>query len=780
MQQHRSTPPPPTRIAIAPPLDAATTINSQHDARASSADDTARVLRGLEQIDSTDAIAMSSLLALDALSSPAAVVAPLTTQHVAAHSLLSLSPSLSAAVAKKAADELDLNRLQSDTSDMTVEAATLLTTVTAAIPAAHPPMPSRTLRRRSARSPLTIVPPPQGSIRAFIAQTHLFTGPRQRTRADAAEHSNDRRIDVTADRMKTEAAATVDEGETNGNSDGGDDDDEDQVNGDEETPRDNDEEMSDGGYRAMTGDIALSPTTQNIHNILMIAKQQQMEQSMQRAHGHYRHDRHDDSHVEALELETTSDVEHNDDAMENGSGGASSDEEDSDDDRRTTHRARKKDDSNTARRRRRPSKRAEPARTRERDHSHGKDKRRTARAKSSTSDRRTLARGRAADNNSGDEEEAHDDGDEAPTYTPQNKRRKNKRQQQNSADDPQQAIVAHDVQHIPTFLKHHVIHDAAANALAEAVAASAFSNALPHHSRPDMQNLLDGSEIASQRKKRQRKRRDAATDLLTTVAALVPPLDTTINETALHAAKTLSAAAAALPSASLASRREVVSPIGVPKKRRLSSKVHTYSCPICAKSFNDASSLRKHLKIHGDRQFQCDECDKRFIDNSKLKRHQLVHSGERKFICPYPGCNKKFALDFNLKSHSRVHTGEKPFPCAHPNCGRRFAQVSNLKAHYKTHSAAATTTSHAASSGGRSTTPNTLGDTATVDTAVVINGALYPPFFPTAIPTAGAYLNSANVSVIATTPRAHAANANSNNHNYGFDATTTTTSTQHT
>ena len=74
MQQHRSTPP-PTRIAITPPLDAATTTNSQHETRASPADDTARVLRGLEQIDSTDAIAMSSLLALDALSSPAAVAA---------------------------------------------------------------------------------------------------------------------------------------------------------------------------------------------------------------------------------------------------------------------------------------------------------------------------------------------------------------------------------------------------------------------------------------------------------------------------------------------------------------------------------------------------------------------------------------------------------------------------------------------------------------------------------------------------------------------------------
>ena len=119
----------------------------------------------------------------------------------------------------------------------------------------------------------------------------------------------------------------------------------------------------------------------------------------------------------------------------------------------------------------------------------------------------------------------------------------------------------------------------------------------------------------------------------------------------------------------------------------LARRLAISSATTCHKPFNDASSLRKHAKIHGERQFECSDCGKKFIDNSKLKRHMLVHTGERKYKCTHPGCGKRFALDFNLRSHWRVHTGEKPFACTHPGCGRRFAQVSNLKAHCKTHTA---------------------------------------------------------------------------------------------
>ncbi|KAF0989311.1 hypothetical protein HZS_3333 [Henneguya salminicola] len=84
----------------------------------------------------------------------------------------------------------------------------------------------------------------------------------------------------------------------------------------------------------------------------------------------------------------------------------------------------------------------------------------------------------------------------------------------------------------------------------------------------------------------------------------------------------------------------------------------------CKRSFKDIISMRKHLNIHGPKNFICSSCGK----------------------CDFEGCGKRFSLDFNLRTHMRIHTGDRPYVCPFDNCGRKFAQSTNLKSHILTHS----------------------------------------------------------------------------------------------
>nr|XP_054593581.1 gastrula zinc finger protein XlCGF7.1-like isoform X2 [Nothobranchius furzeri] len=152
-------------------------------------------------------------------------------------------------------------------------------------------------------------------------------------------------------------------------------------------------------------------------------------------------------------------------------------------------------------------------------------------------------------------------------------------------------------------------------------------------------------------------------------------------------------------------------------KESRSSKSHvkavkSFSCPECGEQFLHERSLQKHMRVTSHsglksssccvdkkrvrvkqnvdssrkvqtklKSFSCDDCGKSFSCISSLNRHMSVHTGQKPFACEL--CGQRFTQKTHLNTHTRVHTGQKSFACG--LCGQRFSHKTSLDTHMRVH-----------------------------------------------------------------------------------------------
>lgn len=95
--------------------------------------------------------------------------------------------------------------------------------------------------------------------------------------------------------------------------------------------------------------------------------------------------------------------------------------------------------------------------------------------------------------------------------------------------------------------------------------------------------------------------------------------------------------------------------------------------------------MQNTVKTNGKKEFCCDygTCTKKYRTKFSLRRHYLSHLGIKQYKCQY--CEKRFAVAQYLQEHLYTHTGERPFVCTFPGCNKSFRQAGKLSIHRKKH-----------------------------------------------------------------------------------------------
>ena len=73
------------------------------------------------------------------------------------------------------------------------------------------------------------------------------------------------------------------------------------------------------------------------------------------------------------------------------------------------------------------------------------------------------------------------------------------------------------------------------------------------------------------------------------------------------------------------------------------------------------------------------------MTSSDRKVHERTHSGNKPFLCDFPGCNKRFDKPSRLAAHKRIHTGERPYKCTYPGCHHSYTTAAGLHQHQRRH-----------------------------------------------------------------------------------------------